>query len=508
MTQRLRPSSLALAKPDTIHRVREVLDRAGFDEPHIAERLGSKEVIELAFGPLDCPRLLRRTRDGDPLSTLIRLFLVGAPVPSAAVRATLEPMDPLDWVGLGLIELERDIARRVVVLMPSGDFLIASDCLLPDGSQRRDHVLGVSGSALNVAQAMIQTPACWSLDLGTGCGYLALLAAGFSQRVLGTDLNPRAVALARFNCLLNHVTNVEHLEGDLFEPAGDLQFERIVSNPPFVVSPEDSLLFRDSGLKGDEISERIIRRTPAHLAEGGFAQVRCNWVRISGRNWLERLTGWLAGSGCDAWIIHSHTDSTDVYADNWLRQDEVTDRERFVDQYDRWMTYYDQQQIEAIDSGLITLRRRAGGRNWIRVDTDRSVNHPNGEAILVGFAARDLLERYSDHEALLGLRLRCRPELRFVQFLKPTESGWRIENAHCELGALQFAGEVNALVFHLLALCQGEHPLATVLAQVAGRLGQEPDAIGPAGLAAARSLVEQGFLWPADDATRTEISSV
>ena len=72
MTQRLRPSSLALAKPDTIHRVREVLDRAGFDEPHIAERLGSKEVIELAFGPLDCPRLLRRTRDGDPLSTLIR----------------------------------------------------------------------------------------------------------------------------------------------------------------------------------------------------------------------------------------------------------------------------------------------------------------------------------------------------------------------------------------------------------------------------------------------------
>ena len=67
---------------------------------------------------------------------------------------------------------------------------------------------------------------------------------------------------------------------------------------------------------------------------------------------------------------------------------------------------------------------------------------------------------------------------------------------------------MNALVFHLLALCQGEHPLATVLAQVAGRLGQEPDAIGPAGLAAARSLVEQGFLWPADDATRTEMSRV
>ena len=253
--------------------MREVLDRAGFDEPHIAERLGSKEVIELAFGPLDCCRgCCDVPAMAIPLSTCIRLFLVGTSR-SRRMRSAPPSSPWTRWTGcgLGLIELERDIARRVVVLMPSGDFLIASDCLLPDRSQQgADHVLGVSDSALNVAQAMIQTPACWSLDLGTGCGYLALLAAGFSQRVLAPHLNPRAVALARFNSLLNHVANVELLEGDLFEPAGDLQFERIVSNPPFVVSPEDSLLFRDSGLKGDEISERIIRQHACPPRRRGF----------------------------------------------------------------------------------------------------------------------------------------------------------------------------------------------------------------------------------------------
>ena len=57
--------------------------------------------------------------------------------------------------------------------------------------------------------------------------------------------------------------------------------------------------------------------------------------------------------------------------------------------FDRWMAYYDGQGIEAIDAGLINLRRRPAERNWIQVDTDRLLNHPNGMGIAVGFAARD-----------------------------------------------------------------------------------------------------------------------
>ena len=46
---------------------------------------------------------------------------------------------------------------------------------------------------------MLRTPAERTLDLGTGGGYLAILAAEHSRHVLAADLNPRAVVMARFN---------------------------------------------------------------------------------------------------------------------------------------------------------------------------------------------------------------------------------------------------------------------------------------------------------------------
>jgi SAM-dependent methyltransferase len=493
-----RSSPLALDRPETVRRVREVLDRAGFDERHVLERVGVKEMADLSLGPLDRPRLVRRTRDGDPLATLIRLFLAGVPVPLDAFRRAVEPMDPTDWGELGLIELEGDAARRAVMLKPSEGLILANDGFEPDGSLRRDHVLGVTNSTLTLSKAMIRLPSRWTLDLGSGGGYLALQAAAFSQQVLAADLNPRAIAMARFNCLLNGIANVRPVEGDLFEPAGELRFDRIVSNPPFVISPENDLLFRDSGLQGDAICEKIIRAAPAYLAEGGFAQVVCNWVRIAGQDWLERLTGWFAGSGCDAWIIHTQSREPGDYAHDWMGQADTT-QELFAARFDRWMAYYDRQGIEAIDTGLIYLRRRTAECNWIQVDTDRRLNHPNGMGIAVGFAARDLLRGLGSYEALLDLRLVCQPELRLSQRLKPVESGWIVDKAQCVLGdGLQFEGEFNPVVFHLLTLCRGHQPLSALLPQVAARLGQDPEAILPIGLEAVRSLVEQGFLWPAD----------
>ena len=344
----------------------------------------------------------------------------------------------------------------------------------------------------------MRIPSRWTLDLGSGGGYLALQAAANSRQVLATDLNARAIAMARFNCLLNDIANVRPVEGDLFEPAGDLRFDQIVSNPPFVVSPENNVLFRDSGMQGDAICERVIREVPAYLAEGGSAQVICNWVRIAGQNWLERLTGWIAGSGCDAWIIHTNSQEPGDYAQHWLGQADLSVQEQFATRFDHWMAYYDQQGIEAIDAGLINLRRRAGEGNWIQVDTDRRFNHPNGAGIALGFAARDLLRGLGSYEALLDLRLVCQPELRWSQRLKPVDAGWTVDEARCVLGdGLQFEGELNPMVFHLLTLCRGRQPLSAVLPQVAARLGADPDDIMPIGLEAVRSLVEQGFLWPA-----------
>src|SRR5262249_49009465 len=153
------------------------------------------------------------------------------------------------------------------------------------------------------------------------------------------------------------IPNVEVARGSLFEPTGELRFDLIGSNPPFVVSPRNDLIYRDSGLQGDAICERIIRGAPAHLAEGGFAQVLCNWVRIAGQDWLERLAGWFDGSECDAWIIQRWSIEPGDYAQHWLSQGASLQPDRYADDFGRWMDYYEEHRIEAIDTGLICLRR-------------------------------------------------------------------------------------------------------------------------------------------------------
>lgn len=491
--------SLSVDRPDDVRRVRDALDRADYVERRLLERMGARESIDLSFGVLDRPRVLHRTRQGDPLATLIRVFLAGAAVPLEDFRRAVEPVDPAVWAELGLVEAAGDVVRRRVALRPVDGLVLVHDCPSPDGGIRGDHVLGITGSTNTFARAIMPIAVERALDLGTGGGYLAMRAAAHSRHVLGTDVNARAIAMARFNAQLNGIGNVEFAAGDLYGPAAGRQFDLILSNPPFVVSPGGGVMFRDSGLVGDEICERIIRGAPALLAEGGFAQVLCNWVRPAGGDWVERLTDWFEDSGCDVWVIHTVSFDPADYAQHWLGQVDGPVKARFAEHFDEWMAYYDRQGIEAIDFGLINLRRRSAERNWIQFDIDRRDNHPNGAGIQVGFAARDLVRRIADVPSWLSLRLRCRPELRLSQRLEPGASGWQVEKAECVLGdGLRFEGEVNPLVFHLLTLCRGREPLGDVLAQVAARVGQEPESILRPGLDVARELVEQGFLWPID----------
>ena len=73
------------------------------------------------------------------------------------------------------------------------------------------------------------------LDVGTGSGAPGILAARQGARVTAVDVNPDAVALARSNAALNHVSDrFEAMESDLFSaiPA-DRRFDRIAFNPPF-----------------------------------------------------------------------------------------------------------------------------------------------------------------------------------------------------------------------------------------------------------------------------------
>ena len=131
---------------------------------------------------------------------------------------------------------------------------------------------------------------------------------------------------------------------------------------------------------------------------------------------------------------------------------------------------------------------------------DQRENHPNGTAILASFAAQDLIERLGGNpRAWLESKFRCRPQLRLVQKLKPGDQGWMVDEARCMLGdGLEYIGQVDQAVFHILTLCRGQQPLSAVLPRVAALTGQDLDERLPAWLDAVKGLVQQGFLLPAE----------
>jgi release factor glutamine methyltransferase len=111
------------------------------------------------------------------------------------------------------------------------------------------------------------------LDVGTGTGILALAAAKNAALVVGVDVNPKAVALAKENARANGITNAEFREGDLFSAiGGDERFDVIVFNPPYLPVEEYDLLGKawSGGKDGMEAIRRFLVEAPSHLRENGM----------------------------------------------------------------------------------------------------------------------------------------------------------------------------------------------------------------------------------------------
>jgi release factor glutamine methyltransferase len=79
------------------------------------------------------------------------------------------------------------------------------------------------------------------LDVGTGCGILAVLAAEKAKHVVAVDVNPYAIECARKNAEVNRVEGkIEFRCGDLFQPIKpNEKFSLILFNAPYLPSEPD-----------------------------------------------------------------------------------------------------------------------------------------------------------------------------------------------------------------------------------------------------------------------------
>lgn len=486
MSRRLKTPS----DPAVLAQFREVLRAADFTVSAITGLLGNAEITELKSRS---PRMLYRTRSGNTLDTLIRLFVAGVPVPVEQAEAALQPVPVSTLTQIGVLRVASGKAVPLVSILPHDDLVVASDQPFRSGKDA-DYVPGMLDSSVFLELFAIRRPVTSALDLGTGCGIQALRASLHSDHVTAVDLSPRALDFGRFNAALNGASNIEFLEGSGFEPLTGRRFDLIVANLPFVITPSGRYFYRDSGQKLDGFAHSILTEAPSHLNEGGYCQLLFQWVEVEGQDWHDRLQEWFDGSGCDVWVMKNDSRPPDAYAEKWIADTEPRPAEGVERLYEQWMAFYEAERIVAIHSGAVAMRRR-DGNNWIRMDEgpDRA-RSPFGEAVIRAFAAAGTLQTASDKE-LLAAKLRISPDIHLIQRCEWSNGEWRPEAVQIRFHReLEYIANIDQFVSKLVARSTGERNVGELIDELAEQTGLSAARLRPACLQLIRGLIERGFL--------------
>ena len=131
-----------------------------------------------------------------------------------------------------------------------------------------------------------QRAPCRFVDIGTGCGAIAISSGHHRPdwELIATDFSTDALEVAQQNALIHNCADrLTFLQGDLFKPLQQLaasRFDWIASNPPYVSTEDASTLPPDvrkhepeialfAGADGLDIIRRIVTDAPRFLNPQG-----------------------------------------------------------------------------------------------------------------------------------------------------------------------------------------------------------------------------------------------
>jgi hypothetical protein len=184
-------------------------------------------------------------------SALLALFVAGVEVDGALVP-------PLDD---DLIERAGDRVRARVAILPIGEALIVCD--RADASETAELVCWPDDSSLHLISSIPPGRRARWLDLGCGSAVAPLVRPALADRLVASDLNPRAIRYAQLGARLSKVA-LETLVGDLaVEPA-----ELVTCNAPIPrATPAGGPIWRATD---DAFIPRMLAAARAALVPGGL----------------------------------------------------------------------------------------------------------------------------------------------------------------------------------------------------------------------------------------------
>ncbi|MFB9310765.1 methylase of polypeptide subunit release factors [Agromyces hippuratus] len=501
---------------------------------HRGERVPARRVLDA-----------RRREHGASagLATLAELFVLGVAVPRGELGEALDGLGVDGAIELGLVSEVGEAAgpggeasvRARLDLRPyaftdahgRGEWWVISDLgeLALGHALGEHHVLGVGGASMTLSGLMLPTPARRVLDLGTGCGIQAMHASRFADRIVATDISERALEIARLNLVLNGIDGVELRLGSLFEPVAGERFDRIVSNPPFVITPRIEGVpeydYRDGGMVGDALVEAVIRGAQDHLEPGGVAQLLGNWEYRDGgapdgdaggaSDGLERVGDWAAA--LEHWVIEREVQHVTEYAETWIRDGGTRPGTAEFDRlYDAWLDDFAARGVSHVGFGYVLLRRAdaaasadstAGAGRLARLARLERLHGPLGsnEAGLGAHLADCLVE----HDRQAALDDAALAAARFTTAGDVTEERhyWPGDDDPTAMLLRQGGGFGRAISLDtglaaLVGASDGDLSVGAIVAALAQLLEVDETALAADLLPAVRTLVDDGMLRFAD----------
>ncbi|WJL94211.1 class I SAM-dependent methyltransferase [Microbacterium sp. ET2] len=523
-----RPTVAPLPEPDPVR------CRALADDLRAAEF--TSEALRAAWGPTADTAIARGLRGPavaalgdrtDPLAVLGRLFVLGVTEPAGHVAASMPHAGIEGLVALGLVERTDDpdaAVRPLAIIRPQsfvdehgeGEWWIASDLdeAALAGPLAEGHVLGVGGASQTLARLQLPGDSLHSgergLDLGTGCGIQALRLRRGVRQVVATDISERALRFTRLNALLNDVAEVETRFGSLFDPLepGE-QFERIVSNPPFVITPRvdgvPAYEYRDGGLVGDALVAEVVTGLGVHLAPGGVAQLLGNWEYREGVDGLDRVRGWVAEApvALDAWVIERERLDPLAYAELWIRDGGTAPgTPEYARLMEAWLDDFARRGVTEVGFGYILLHRPPSWNVTLeRYERVRGTAEATGADLAASLAAHARLVSLGDgpagDAALAASVLRVASDVTEARHHRPGEEAPTVIELH-QGGGFGRVVPVDPALAALVGASDGDLAVGPLIDAIAQLLEVDPVALRTDLLPRVRELLFTGFLRFAD----------
>lgn len=487
------------------------LGAAGYRTERLRELWGDAADGALGRGHA-LPARRRLAGETSAVARIARLFGLGDPLSVDEASAAFPSAGVDGLVALGLAERVGDLVKARALVRPqafvdddgAGEWWVASD--LDEAALRgplpEDHVLGVGGASLTLAGLQLTSPAGRALDLGAGCGIQSLRVRRVAGAVVATDVSERALRFTRLNALLNGVGGIQTRLGDMFAPVRGERFDRVVSNPPFVITPRGGDVpayeYRDGGRIGDGLVAEFVTGVSAHLEPGGTAQLLGNWETRDGLGGLDRVRAWVEASATplDAWIVEREVLDPVAYAELWIRDAGTLPGTPAHDALlGAWLDDFATRGVTEVGFGYILLRRPAAGPPTLA--RYERILHPVAEGGLGAhldraLAVHDRLTRLDD-AALAASVLRVAADVTEARHHLPgAESPSVIELR--QGGGFGRALEVDPALAGLVGACDGDLAVGPLVVAIAELLDADAAALRADLLPRVRELLFTGFL--------------